>query len=161
MQVAREEKKKNNEYHVYSIGNTGYTYILKEDGTVSSLGYNANGELGNGAQTSTTAVQEVSNLTEIIQVAGSKDGNFGVAVKEDGTVWTWGNNANGELGRGDKNSVYSPVQVKSGDGNSYLTDIIFVSAGSNHTLALRKDGTVWAWGINSYGQLGNKTTTGT
>ena len=54
---------------INSIGNTGYTYILKEDGTVSSLGYNVNGELGNGAHTSTTAVQEVSNLTEIMQVA--------------------------------------------------------------------------------------------
>ena len=87
-------------------------------------------------------------------------GAFTVALKYDGTVWTWGNNTNGELGRGDKNSVYSPVQVKSADGNSYLTDIIFVSAGSNHTLALRKDGTVWAWGLNTYGQLGNNTTTG-
>ena len=39
-------------------------------------------------------------------------GAFTVALKYDGTVWTWGNNTNGELGRGDKNSVYSPVQVK-------------------------------------------------
>ena len=56
VQVAGGGKSGSDDYHVYSIGNTGYTYILKEDGTVSSLGYNVKGELGNGAKASTTAV---------------------------------------------------------------------------------------------------------
>ena len=60
VQVAGGGKSGSDDWHVNNIGNTGYTYILKEDGTVSSLGYNVNGELGNGAKVSTTAVQEVS-----------------------------------------------------------------------------------------------------
>ena len=86
-------------------------------------------------------------------------GRYTIALRYDGTVWAWGYNKNGELGQGDTTNVYSPVQVKSADGNSYLTDIIEIAAGSNHNLALDKDGTVWAWGYNGYGQLGNKTAT--
>ena len=80
-----------------------------------------------------------------------------IALKYDGTVWAWDYNGNGELGQGNTTTVYSPVQVKSADGSSYLTDIIEIAAGSNHNLALAKDGTVWAWGYNGYGQLGNGT----
>ena len=86
-------------------------------------------------------------------------GRYTIALRYDGTVWAWGYNKNGELGQGDTTNVYSPVQVKSADGNSYLTDIIEIAAGSNHNLALDKDGTVWAWGYNGYGQLGNNTAT--
>ena len=53
-----------------------------------------------------------------------------IALRYDGTVWAWGYNGNGELGQGNTTSVYSPVQVKSADGNSYLTDIIEIAAGS-------------------------------
>ena len=119
VQVAGGSKSGSDDYHVNSIGNTGYTYILKEDGTVSSLGYNVNGELGNGAKASTTAVQKVSNLTEIMQVAGSKNGNFGAAVKEDGTVWTWGANTNGQLGNGTTDSPkLNAIQVGSSGSNA-------------------------------------------
>ncbi|RGF88870.1 hypothetical protein DXA10_14820, partial [Firmicutes bacterium AM55-24TS] len=81
-----------------------------------------------------------------------------IALRYDGTVWAWGYNGNGELGQGNTTTVYSPVQVKSADGSSYLTDIIEIAAGSNHNLALDKDGTVWAWGYGPQGQLGNRTT---
>ena len=71
------------------------------------MGYNVNGELGNGAKVSTTdTAQEVKTRKfEIMQVAGSKNGNFGAAVKEDGTVWTWGANTNGQLGNGTTDST--------------------------------------------------------
>lgn len=63
-----------------------------------------------------------------------------VALEEDGTVWTWGNNEHGQLGIGTKESSNIPTKVKD------LTNIIAIAAGSNHTLALEKDGTVWSWG---------------
>ena len=85
-------------------------------------------------------------------------GGYTIALKYDGTVWAWGYNANCELGQGNTTSVYSPVQVKSSDGSSYLTDIIEIAAGAYHNLALAKDGTVWTWGYNYHGQLGNGTT---
>ena len=53
-----------------------------------------------------------------------------IALRYDGTVWAWGYNGNGELGQGNTTTVYSPVQVKSADGSSYLTDIIEIAAGS-------------------------------
>ncbi|MGC7873064.1 cell wall-binding repeat-containing protein [Desulfosporosinus sp. SYSU MS00001] len=76
--------------------------------------------------------------------------NFALAVDGDGNVWAWGNNSDGQLGQGktDSSSTASPVQVKD------LTNIIAVSAGGAHALALKADGTVWAWGSNEEGQLG-------
>ncbi|HBW38185.1 cell wall-binding repeat-containing protein [Desulfosporosinus sp. BICA1-9] len=76
--------------------------------------------------------------------------NFGLAVDADGNVWSWGDNSQGQLGQGnaDENPVATPVKVKD------LTDVISVSAGGAHALALKADGTVWAWGNNDYDQSG-------
>jgi alpha-tubulin suppressor-like RCC1 family protein len=76
-----------------------------------------------------------------------------LALKEDGTVWAWGENKSGELGDGTTQSKNVPTQIKE------LTDVTSVIAandaeGNGYSLALKKDGTVWAWGSNKYGQLG-------
>ncbi|MED0671836.1 Ig-like domain-containing protein [Aneurinibacillus aneurinilyticus] len=76
-----------------------------------------------------------------------------LALKEDGTVWAWGDNKSGELGDGTKESKNTPVQVKE------LTDVMTIiasndAAGNGYSIALKKDGTIWAWGSNQYGQLG-------
>lgn len=87
-----------------------------------------------------------------VQITGGK--NFSVILKKDGTVWTWGQNDHGKLGLGiSADSRAHPVQVPG------LTDIVMISAGNMHTLALRSDGTVWAWGLNTSGELGDGTTT--
>jgi len=70
-----------------------------------------------------------------------------VALMEDGTVWAWGHNYQGELGDGSTKNKYTPVQVKN------LSNVKQITAGDSHTVALKEDGTVWAWGTNSYGQL--------
>jgi alpha-tubulin suppressor-like RCC1 family protein len=88
-----------------------------------------------------------------------------VAVKNDGTVWAWGNNFWGQLGTGTSGYegtsaqyITTPVQVPGGtSGTTYLTGAIAVSAGFDHTLVLKGDGTVWAWGGSQSGQLGNGT----
>ena len=97
--------------------NAQFTYILKEDGTVSSLGYNDYGQLGNGTTTSSTA-QDVKNVTDIVQVSGSQNGYFGAFVKKDGTVWTVGNNGKGQLGDGSSINKSKPVQVGGGSSNA-------------------------------------------
>ena len=68
-----------------------------------------------------------------------------VALKADGTVWTWGQNGNGELGNGISSTIglSVPIQV------SGLSNMIAVSGGDCHTAALKSDGTVWAWGCNN------------
>jgi alpha-tubulin suppressor-like RCC1 family protein len=74
-----------------------------------------------------------------------------IALKYDGTVWTWGSNAYGQLGNGLTTDSDTPVQVKN------LANVIAIAAGYYHNLALKSDGTVWAWGQNTFGQLGNNT----
>jgi len=84
--------------------------------------------------------------------ASSAAGNsHSLILKNDGTVWGWGNNLYGQVGDGTLAQRGVPVQVKD------LKDVIRISAGNDHSLALKSDGTVWAWGSNGYGQLGNGT----
>ena len=70
-------------------------------------------------------------------------------------MWSWGYNANGQLGNNSNANVSSPVMVASG-GNNWKQ----VSAGRIHTSAIKTDGTLWSWGWNSYGQIGNNNFTG-
>jgi alpha-tubulin suppressor-like RCC1 family protein len=75
-----------------------------------------------------------------------------VMLKEDGTVWAWGNNSGGQLGNNSTVHSSIPVQVVTSAGA--LTGIVKIDAGGNHALALKDDGTLWAWGGGYYGQLG-------
>ena len=75
-----------------------------------------------------------------------------MALKRDGTVWTWGTNIYGQLGNGKIEGSISPKQVKK------LQGVKQIVASAFHTVALQEDGNVWAWGRNNYGQLGNGTT---
>ncbi|MGD0210399.1 MAG: hypothetical protein ABSC14_05405, partial [Desulfomonilia bacterium] len=76
-----------------------------------------------------------------------------LALKKDGTLIAWGKNNHGQLGDGTNTDRYTPVQV--GLGISFVWDSM--AAGYDHSIALRKDGTMWAWGYNTYGQLGDGT----
>lgn len=80
----------------------------------------------------------------------SADGGtaYNLAIKQDGSLWAWGDNSSGQLGLGNNNTYYSPAQVGNQSGWSQ------VSAGVNHSLALKTNGTLWAWGNNSAGALG-------
>ena len=71
----------------------------------------------------------------------------GVALKDDGTVWTWGYNSNGQLGDGTEKNKNAPVRA------GELGNIVDMNAGLYHTVALEDDGTVWTWGKNEHGQL--------
>ncbi|WP_435925695.1 S-layer homology domain-containing protein [Paenibacillus sp. DYY-L-2] len=124
---------------------------LKSDGTVWGAGHNTWGELGTGAKNAMNLtpvqVQGLSKVKEIAYNAGTM-----LALKNDGTVWGLGNNDSGQLGNGTKeDSVSSPVQVQG------LSQIKHISVGGNHGLALKDNGTVWAWGSNFSGQLGDGT----
>jgi YD repeat-containing protein len=81
-----------------------------------------------------------------------------VALKNDGTVWAWGYNAQGQLGDGTTTQRTVPVQVMASPGVG-LTNVKAIAAGYKHTVVVKNDGTVWTWGWNSDGQLGDGTTT--
>ncbi|HOM03209.1 MAG TPA: dockerin type I domain-containing protein [Acetivibrio sp.] len=136
---------------------TGHVVVLREDGTVWTWGENVWGQLGNGAQQHHNVYtyiyfepNQAKNLTDIVSVAAGQ--THSVALKSDGTVWTWGGNFYGELGNGSTNYILEPQKIEG------LEDVVAVDAGSSHTVALRADGTVWVWGKNDFGQLGNGTT---
>lgn len=79
--------------------------------------------------------------------------NHIIYVKNDGTVWVYGENDNGQLGDGTTNNSYTPKQVTS------LSNVVYVAAGYNLSAAVKSDGTLWTWGLNTYGQVGNNSTT--
>jgi uncharacterized repeat protein (TIGR02543 family) len=82
-----------------------------------------------------------------------------ITLKPDGTVWSWGLNAKGQLGDGTTTDSSLPVQVLSPGGTSYLSGIVAVMGGEQHNFALKSDGTVWAWGLNEEDQLGDGNAT--
>ncbi|OFX28240.1 MAG: hypothetical protein A2X08_14395 [Bacteroidetes bacterium GWA2_32_17] len=86
-------------------------------------------------------------------------GNHTVVLKCDGTVRSFGLNTNGQLGDNTTTNRNTAVQVKGPGGVGFLTDVIAVAAGSDHSLALKSDGTVWAWGKNDFAQLGDNSVT--
>jgi alpha-tubulin suppressor-like RCC1 family protein len=136
-----------------------HTLALKNDGTVLAWGYNEVGQLGIGSLTENYIrwPVEVPGLSGIVSVAAGASGEHSLALKSDGTVWAWGYNKDGQLGDGSNTDRSSPVQVKGPGGTGFLTEVVSISAGHRHSLAIKSDGTVWAWGDNDIYQLGNGT----
>jgi alpha-tubulin suppressor-like RCC1 family protein len=95
---------------------------------------------------------QVQSLANVVALAGGRD--HSLAVRSDGTVWSWGWNQYGQVGDGTKgNNKLTPVQVTG------LTGVTRVSAGADHSMALTSAGVVWTWGHNNDGQLGDGTVT--
>lgn len=148
---------------------TGYnfSFYIKTDSTLMAAGNNSSGELGIGSSTTSmnvwTAISTGVSGLHFRQVAGSA--NHALAVTGNGVVYAWGLNKAGEVGDNSTNKRTSPVQVQV-SSTVNLTNIKKVAAGSpsnngntgGHSLALSNDGTVWAWGLNNSGQLGNNST---
>jgi alpha-tubulin suppressor-like RCC1 family protein len=133
-------------------GGDRHSLALKSDGTVWAWGSNGNGQLGDGTNTARTSPVQVIQLSGVVGISAGVA--FSVALKSDGTVWAWGTNGAGQLGDGTNTQRLSPVQVAG------LTNVISIAAGpATHTLALKSDGTVWGWGYNGYGELGDGSTT--
>ncbi|MCL4439642.1 MAG: Ig-like domain-containing protein [Firmicutes bacterium] len=131
-----------------------WSIALKDDGTVWAWGRNIFGQLGNNTFTNSSYPVQVSQLQNIVAI--SAGGGFNLALRSDGTVWAWGYDMNYELGIGVTSSgVNKPVQVKAPSGSGYLTNVVSIAAGSYTSYALKTDGTVWSWGANNAGGLGN------
>ena len=132
-----------------SVG-SGHVMALRSDGTVWTWGDNYYGQLGDGtAANSRTTPAQVAGLADVVMItAGSA---HSVAVKRDGTVWAWGRNVDGECGNSDTvdfSNQTHPVQVLN------LNGVTALAAGVGFTVALKPDGTVWAWGTNYHSELG-------
>ncbi len=191
-----------------------HTLILKKDGTVYACGENSSRQLGNETNVNKNIPMQVlgygnvplltanglkygiqasnrdynfTSTGEIVQIAAG--GNSSAAVMKDGTLYTWGNNVNGQLGTYSKSDVkyvsigndHSALITKNGSlymwgNNNYgqlgdgtttsrtspikiMDNVVSASVGESHSAAVTADGSLYTWGYNYYGQLGNKTTT--
>jgi alpha-tubulin suppressor-like RCC1 family protein len=138
---------------VQIVAGTYHFLALKNDGTVWACGDNVSGQIGNGnTGTDATTPVQVSGLTNVIKIDAGRF--FSLAVKNDGTLWTWGENLYGQLGNGSNTDSNVPVQVT---GLSGINPAI-VAAGDFHCMVVKNDGTIWSWGRNTYGNLGDNTT---
>jgi alpha-tubulin suppressor-like RCC1 family protein len=144
-------------------GGHNYSMALKADGTVWTWGANDSGQLGNGEMSDMdemgyTLVDrgqpkpvQVTGLTDVAAIAAGW--SHAVVLKNDGTVWSWGNNIMGELGIGSREDQSTPQHVKE------LSGIKDVVVGWNHSHAIAADGSVWSWGYNDSGVMGDGTYT--
>jgi alpha-tubulin suppressor-like RCC1 family protein len=135
-------------------GGGNAVFAIKTDGTLWSWGGNNEGVLGQSIPIATarSSPTQIGALTSWAEVSAGP--NFAAAVRTNGTLWTWGINNTGQLGAGATTvSRSSPTQVGA------LTNWSKVHAKTDgHCLAIKTDGTLWAWGLNSLGQLGDGTT---
>ena len=129
-----------------------HSLAVRSDGTVWAWGGNTDGQLGDGTTTRRLTPVPVSGLSDVISIVAGRD--HALAVRSDGIVWVWGDGWHGQLGDGTTGDRrLTPVAV------SGISDVTGVAAGRYHSLAVRFDGVVWAWGSNLSGALGDGTFT--
>lgn len=135
-----------------------YTLSIREDGSLWAWGDNRYGQLGDGTTTNRLNPVRIGYATYWINVTtvnarwDSGNGFHSLGIKEDGSLWAWGNNAHGQLGDGTTINRYMPTRV--GDATNWIS----VSTSEGHSVGIQADGSLWAWGSNSSGQLGDGTT---
>jgi len=131
--------------------NWQHSVAIGTDGSLWAWGSNILGEIGDG--TSFIRYQPVQIRSDKTWAYVSAGLQYTIAIATDGTLWAWGSNSHGQFGNGESNRLSNtPIQI----GNN--NDWAIVSAGAVHTAAIKKDGTLWVWGSNKFGQLGDSTT---
>ncbi len=135
-----------NAYTAYMGGNYSVYATTGFDSGVYSSGTNSSGQLGNGNNIQSLALNRTILSNPIKMITAGSD--FEIALDESGNLFAWGGNSWGNLGIGTYSSVYTPL------GISGISNVDAVCAGYNHVLALLNDGTLKSWGRNSSGQLG-------
>ena len=139
---------------VYADG-SGHSYAIKTDGSLWGWGRNSFGDLGDGTQE--------DRLTPVKIMDGVAFVTHGALIKEDGGLWMWGLNTHGQLlGTGVPQNQPAPMKVMDDVVSVVHLSTSYGTAGSGqNTYALRSDGSLWAWGSNNYGQVGNGSRTWT
>lgn len=129
----------------------GYFSVAKKlDGSLWTWGINGEGQLGDNTTNSRNTPGRVGVGKDWQYISAGY--NMMAAIKTDGSLWSWGDNTYGQLGIG-ANYPYSPFPYRVGNQNNWAV----IDHGNSHALALKTDGSLWAWGYNNLGQLGDNT----
>jgi alpha-tubulin suppressor-like RCC1 family protein len=140
-------------------GGDGFTMAIKRDGSLWVWGANSYGTMGQGSIGGTLAAPtRLGTGTDWVAVYGGL--NTVLALKDWGAIYGWGDDYRGQIGTGSATGS-SPATARSLPvrGANLTEGWVALSAGDEHTIALRNDGTVWGWGLNTGGRLGNGNTT--
>jgi alpha-tubulin suppressor-like RCC1 family protein len=138
---------------------SSFSMAIKADGSLWAWGSNHAGQIGDG--TYEDRYFPVKVMSEVIAIASSSGlgggvGSFNMAIRNDGSLWTWGGQRFGQLGDGrigedHRNIITQPTPIK------IMEDVVAISAASTHAMAICADGNLWAWGDNRGGRLGYDT----
>lgn len=130
---------------------SGYynTLAIKANGSLWSWGSNLGGNLGSGGYDDILIPTQVGTATNWVEIGGGN--THSVAIKSNGTMWSCGSNAWGQLGLGLPTSADAAVFTQIGTDTNWQK----VAVGLGHNLAIKTDGTLWSWGLNNVGQIGN------
>jgi alpha-tubulin suppressor-like RCC1 family protein len=138
----------------YSVSSgAGHDVVVQSDGSLWAWGANDYGQCGDGSIVVKTSPVRIGTDNNWAATWAGRSHTFG--LKSDASLWAWGNNTYGQLGDGTKVGKQSPVRV--GSANDW--DGVQIAAGYSHTLALKKDGSLWAWGSGIGGELGDGSAT--
>ena len=145
----------NQDYLKVSAGGN-HNLVLKDDGTLYAWGDNSYGQLGVSLLLAgqSKPTQEISKDTNWSDISAGE--TFTLALKKEGSLWGWGDNRFGQVGQ--KFDII-PIPLEMNAHNTNITSWQTISAGGKHSLALAEDKSLWAWGDNSSGQLGDGTRT--
>ncbi len=134
-----------------------HTMILKNDNSLWAVGWNNYGQLGDGTNANAPNPVQVMNDVDYVSAGGGHT----MVVKRDGSLWGFGQNNRGQLGDGTKINANDPVEVRTAPApeGRPMTAVAQVSAGPQHSMILKTNGTLWAVGSNGFGQLGDGSVT--
>jgi alpha-tubulin suppressor-like RCC1 family protein len=137
-----------------------HNLALKADGSLWAWGQNGNGPLGDGTAGDSSDFNR-ANKSAPVQIGTAKDWesisagyNHSLALKKDGSLWGWGANFSGELGDGTSKGIRK-IPGRIGESSDWR----LVRAGASHSVAIKTDCSLWIWGYNSFGQIGDGLTT--
>jgi alpha-tubulin suppressor-like RCC1 family protein len=125
----------------------GHYIALLADGSVKAWGRNLVGQVGNGCFANPVATPvTVTGLSGVVAIAGGF--NHSLALRNDGSVWTWGENKKGQLGDGSISNRNVAAAVPS------FPSVVRIAGGGDNSMAVRSDGVPYIWGSNGFGELG-------